>query len=87
MNAKELPADLLEALRIGLKLPQYAILKYMVVANRPVTVQDAVDATGMSDPAMRRVLHTLYDRGFILRSHKPPIGGHADRATTYTIRK
>lgn len=87
MNTKPLPADLLHALKVGLKLPQYAILKYMVAANRPVTVQDAVEATGMSDPTMRRNMHALFDRGFVCRSKTPPIGGHLDRATTYTVRK
>ena len=81
-----LPADLREALRRRLKLPQYAAMRVLVTATRPMTVAEIVDATGLSDPTVRRVMKALCAKKLVRWSSKPKIGGAKDRAVTYRVR-
>jgi DNA-binding IclR family transcriptional regulator len=81
-----LPPDLKEALNRGLKLSQYAVMRVLVTAARPLAVAEIVTATGLSDPTIRRVLKTLCNKKLIRWSSKPMVGGARDRAVTYRIR-
>ena len=81
-----LPAHLAEALRQRLKLPQYAVLRVLVAAARPMPVAEIAVATGLSDATIRRVMETLGDKQLVRRSKVPPVGGAKDRATTYRVR-
>lgn len=78
-----LSPDLKEALRRRLKLPQYAVMRVLVAAGRPLSVEEIVAATGISDPSVRAHLKCLHDKRLVARSGKPRIGGAKDRAVTY----
>jgi len=81
-----IPADLREALNLGLKLPQYAVMKALVLAARPLTVAEIVRSTGLSDPTVRRIMKNLCDKKLTRWSAEPRVGGARDRAVTYRVR-
>ena len=82
-----LAPHLKEALRQRLKLPQYAVLRVLVTAARPLAVAEIVEATGLSDPTVRRVMKNLCDKKLTRWSSKPVRGGSVNRrGVTYRIR-
>ena len=82
-----LPADIKEALRRGLKLPQYAVMRVMVTAGRPVTVAEIAEASGISVAGVYKAANCLYWKKLLRRSGVPVRGGSVNRrGVTYRIR-
>ena len=82
-----IPPDLKEAMRQRLKLPQYAAMRALVTAGRPMTVAEISVALGVSVSAAYKIGACLFDKQLVRRSSPPSRGGAKDRASvTYRIR-
>jgi predicted transcriptional regulator len=82
-----LPPDLKAALNLRLKLPQYAAMRVLVAAARPMTVAEIAGALGASSKAAYAIMGCLYDKQLVRRSGVPKVGGPVNRgAVTYRIR-
>lgn len=82
-----IPADLKEAMRQRLKLPQYAALRALVTAGRPMTVAEVAAAIGVSGSAAYKIVQCLYWKKLLRRSSPPRRGGPVNRkGVTYRIR-
>ena len=82
-----LPPHLKEALRQRLKLPQYAVLRVIVAAGRPVTVAEIAEASGISVAGVYKAANCLYWKKLLRRSGVPSRGGSVNRrGVTYRLR-
>ncbi len=82
-----IPADLREALNLRLKLPQYAVMRVLVAAGRPMTVAEIAAELGTGTAPVYKIMNCLYRKKLVRRSGVPRVGGAVDRGgVTYRVR-